>query len=814
MSMLKPILIPFKAMSHEVCLAKLDKDGKPGATVFQHSSLTAEVAREYIKLLDSRVRNLLPKGLLTLIALHDLGKISIGFQLRICKDFYSYIMGEIPPGEFEYLHAVIGGKSLEKIGNGWELILIAHHGATTEDNLGRAGCFKYGGEEWEIERQKFIRLIFDTYGEFDFSQPINPISLFYALAITTISDWIASGNDFDQSKDGFENNYERVKEVVAKRFSENPQIVKGLSFEKIFGFKPNDLQQKAIKVCNRKGLYIIEDSMGGGKTEVAEWMAYSLIERGENDGLYFALPTKMTSNMIYERVAEFLKKAFINASPSLIHGDSWMKFYDCDTSTAKESGLDEWFRPSKRAILTKYGVGTLDSAILSICNSKHNYIRTFGLANKVIIIDEVHCYDFYTSALIEKFIDQCEENGCSVIMLSATLTDEKKKLIFGDRKQRRYNNYPIISYCYYGEDKVKYSFPKSSKKIDVVVRHIKEIDYDQIIERYNKGDKIAIIMNSVADVQECYKGLMERMGIEEEIDILHSWYTISIRRNKEERCVRIFGKKSIHGRGAILCSTQIVEQSLDIDFDVIYTNICPIDILLQRIGRLWRHLFKTRRDGIVPEIFIIQSEKSNNFIYDKYVMARTKEIVDGLETISIPKDIKKLIESVYKDREESSELKTLKRKMIENKESLEKIAISSTKSFMPMSSGEEKGFSRHSQYPSKTLLLTRGYRIIEDGIEISLINGETAVLKKIFSSKEKIKIHHNIVDIPFGGRMKENFIDIESQLCPEICKILPIDVDCLVVLDSENNIFYDNGLTRPAFLKWSNTLGIEKIRKK
>ena len=190
--------------------------------------------------------------------------------------------------------------------------------------------------------------------------------------------------------------------------------------------------------CQTPGLFIVEGPMGCGKTEAALWAAYRLIAVGANNGMYFALPTQVTSNRIHKRVAPFLCSALAEGSTlRLAHAASWLDDHQTLNLHPTDSNDDEsiahvregrsWFASSKHALLARFGVGTVDQALQGVVSVKHFFVRRFGLAGKVVILDEIHSYDIYTGTLITQLIKELLALRCSVIVLSATLTKARRQ---------------------------------------------------------------------------------------------------------------------------------------------------------------------------------------------------------------------------------------------------------------------------------------------------------------------------------------------------------------------------------------------------
>ena len=179
------------------------------------------------------------------------------------------------------------------------------------------------------------------------------------------------------------------------------------------------------------GILLVEAPMGEGKTEAAFYAHLELQRRFGHRGMYVALPTKATGNAMFLRTLKFLRKHGTDRKLDLqlLHGATLLNdtFQNLrlsgihDPETGGEIRAGEWFTSKKRALLSEYGVGTVDQAILPILPVRHNFVRLWGLANRVVVFDEIHAYDAYTGTLLVHLLRWLLALGSSVVLLSATL---------------------------------------------------------------------------------------------------------------------------------------------------------------------------------------------------------------------------------------------------------------------------------------------------------------------------------------------------------------------------------------------------------
>lgn len=396
----------------EDCLAKtVSINGSnivnPGINVFWHCYLTGLVAREILFRIPNWLRcTLFPDGTDFVVAIHDVGKIWHVFQEKIHRAIRNT---EFPEGrklnianpELEKVtngHAEVSQVTINKSGQYLAEIVGRHHGKSNE-RIGLPEDDIYGGPEWQNLRESFIKTIKNELKS-DLPDINSDVVCNVITGLTCVSDWISSGafarsDDFDYcDKNDLK---QRVCSAIDAAGLVQPKVRKNLSFENIFGFTKRPIQEDFVKCVDCNGIYILEAPMGLGKTEAALYAAYKCLESGWATGVYFALPTQLTSDKMYERMHLFLENILESDSPNqrplLLHSSAWLK--ETEFGEEGEPGKS-WFNSGKRGILAPFAVGTVDQALMAAMNVKHGFVRTFGLAGKVVILDEIHSYDMYT----------------------------------------------------------------------------------------------------------------------------------------------------------------------------------------------------------------------------------------------------------------------------------------------------------------------------------------------------------------------------------------------------------------------------------
>jgi CRISPR-associated endonuclease/helicase Cas3 len=489
-------------------------------------------------------------------------------------------------------------------------------------------------------------------------------------------------------------------------------------FSKLFRFiqTPNPLQEAAMKMAptlTEPGIVVIEAPMGEGKTETAMFLADHWNAVLQQRGMYFALPTQATSDQMFGRIREFLRQRFPaeNTLLQLQHGHAALSAEfqtllnegkksrfrqlqgvscdDCDSNCSPNVVAAEWFTARKRGLLAPFGVGTVDQALLSILKTRHVFVRLFGLAHKTVVVDEVHAYDAYMSVLLERLLEWLAALGSPVILLSATLPVQRR-----DALVRAYQKglasptspvtpttaaYPRITWATATQSDALTLQTSPHNTRTLQLRHLDE-DLTQLGATLHaalqQGGCAAVICNTVKRAQEVYQSLLPFFaGLadddEPELDLLHARFLFKDRAAREFRARRRFGKEKGNvidrdnrehavrrPRRAVLVATQIIEQSLDLDFDLMISEHAPADLLLQRSGRLHRHQRANRPPSLAQPMMWIAANDPNNplnfgvnaFVYDEHVLLRSHLALRDRETIEIPGEVSDLIEFVYDDR--------------------------------------------------------------------------------------------------------------------------------------------------------------------
>lgn len=682
----KPSASPVKALPFEQCPAKtwMRSDGVvvAGRSVPNHCQIVGETARCLIQRFPEPLRQLLfPPGSELAAAAHDIGKVSPTFVakiLRACGVNYRAMpeLSAINP-DMESLwggHAGVSQATAEELGLPRYIpeILGQHHGFSprVSDKPGNAEVF--GGDAWFAERQKLVdelrQCLQTDWPTFNTAAQARVVA-----GLTSVADWIGSGEFFENPQDDWHPN---IQAALNNAGFITPELVVGLSFSDLFSrpdqpMQARPAQQLFMDQVAGPGVYILEAEMGMGKTEAALFAAYQMLVSRQATGIYFALPTQLTSNKIYERFNAFLNRIVAPRTPNralLLH--SGARLLEQEMGEEGRPG-GAWFNQRKRGLLAPFAVGTIDQALMAVMNVKHGFVRAFGLAGKVVILDEVHSYDLYTGTLLNELVLFLRQIGCTVIILSATLSQQRRQLLL--QQSIKSQDYPLVSaQLNSGSEVHEISVPVQDRS-PVTLAFFQQDDavIDEVLQCAAAGQQVLWIENTVVEAQQRYLDLASHaVAAGCDIGLLHSRFTPHDRACNEARWVKAFGRDGWterHQKGRILIGTQVLEQSLDIDADALVTRFAPTDMLLQRIGRLWRHADTPRHPAaqkicwiLAPQLDKALSNPRAAFgatalVYSPYVLCRSLQVWQALDKLALPSRIRPLIDQTYAEREEQDE---------------------------------------------------------------------------------------------------------------------------------------------------------------
>jgi len=589
--------------------------------------------------------------------LHDVGKASDGFQNR-------------DKVAVSVRHEILSHVILERAGFDHSVCVIlgGHHGTPPSSS--------------QIVEQSHVKLN-DTYTRLidraaTDSELNVEIAKTYVLSravqviltgLVIMCDWIASNTDFmpliecdEYEIDDMFSRVNRAWQSLNLPEQWQPDLIEKDFYDIRFEINnPYPMQTALLDVAQNTttpGIYVVEAPMGEGKTEAALVMAETLAHKFGLRGVYFALPSQATSNAMFERVASWLDKFDTNLSIALRHSKADLNLSQ-STIFAEHDGLvvHEWLAGRKKGMLADFCVGTIDHVLMAGLKQKHLVLRHLGLSNKIVIIDEVHAYDVYMESYLFKALNWLGALGVPVIILSATLPTARRVGVISAYQNKRTtqlndnHDYPCITYT--ENNDIKTITPKpSSRKTEVNIINLQNELLLQTLEKeLANGGYVGIIANTVKEAQRLYSELKSHF----DCTLLHAGFIYADRKQKEDALIAELGKSNLDVRTTkrVIIGTQIFEQSMDIDFDVLFTQLCPIDLLLQRIGRLHRHNRPRPNILNVAKCYVLPPDEGANAVYGEYLLERTQKTITS--KIALPKDIPSLVAAVYDNEDAEDE---------------------------------------------------------------------------------------------------------------------------------------------------------------
>lgn len=609
----------------------------------------------------------------------------------------------------------------------WLEIVTGHHGMPPKNNIAIRNFFE--AEDEQAALLYWQDLVTWLLHDFD-PQPLRDKALVKRLkslswqlaGISVLADWLGSNQDYFsycQQVMSLPDYWNEIALVEAGQaiaaLPETPAVSQFENIQTLFPFiqQPTPLQQYAADelLVDQPQLFILEDVTGSGKTEAALILTQRLMAQGLADGLYIGLPTMATANAMYRRLSKVYRQFYQQdnqVSLVLAHGarelsqdfrNSVLLAEQMQTDVDYQTGNNEedqelsataycnaWLADSrKKALLADVGVGTLDQALLAVLPARHQSLRLLGLGRKVLLVDEVHAYDSYMQKLLATLLEAHARQGGSVILLSATLPQTMRENLVAAFHRGLDQLPPNLAYpsayplaTHTPAEKIEQAIDtRPEVKRTVYVKRLNNLDkvIAQIRQAIDQGHCVCWIRNTVKAARQSYIDLLNDGVSAECISLFHSRFAMIDRQAIENRTLQIFGDNSNNDirKGQILIATQVVEQSLDLDFDVLVSDLAPIDLLIQRAGRLRRHIRDAQgnrirdtgaKDGRSTPVFYLYSPEPTEdadakwlkpdhagtqavYLHVGQLWLTARLLASGQFTM--PTDARNLIEGVYSD---------------------------------------------------------------------------------------------------------------------------------------------------------------------
>ena len=575
-------------------------------------------------------------------------------------------------------------------------VVNAHHGIVTGPNSSVRNLMEGYPAEWKAVHRELVEAMEELcgaeggVGKLVASMPkMSGPAAQTLTGLVVMADWIASnekaftlrvqGSQLERTAAGAE--FIDLTSPWAPRGARRADIDE--FFRKSFNW-PAEFQARrvqramveAVQDLDEPALVVLEAETGVGKTEAALAAAEIMAARNGAQGVFFAAPTMATANGLLERTIEWAGNVAGNSVRSMYLAHSKnalskpfaeLKFNGIND--LEESGgevvASQWMSGSRLGILSNFVVGTVDQVLMMALQQRYSMLRHVGLAGKVVIFDEIHSFDVFTSDYLRSTIAWLGHYGASVILMSATLPPHKRRELveaysWGEMPEGE-QGYPLITVATADEVHVTSVEPSPTNLVgDIQILNEEERPLSALLDQLlDEGGCVLVICNTIDRAQAAYSRLADIYG--ECVELHHAGFVAWERVEKEDSLRQELGPDSHRGAGRpwrkIVVATQVAEQSLDIDADVLITDIAPIDLLIQRIGRLHRHARPEtdRPRGLQePKIFIrgvLQKDPVPEFesgaeaIYGRAILMSTLAALP--EEFRRPDDTAKLVAEAY-----------------------------------------------------------------------------------------------------------------------------------------------------------------------
>lgn len=569
----------------------------------------------------------LEQALILLTALHDLGKINEAFRRMLRGEAAPprdphWKVTELLLREHEDLLAVRLGASRQRR---WALFAATagHHGKPPDLEKGTSADEAMGrvGEEALADSRAAVTAFLELWPEASLKslpdeEAAQLLSWRFSGFVST-ADWIGSNQEWFPPVAAGPSVAEYLKAA-------RPQAVAAVEKAGLMGVEPakrwildftalRPMQQACLDVALPEGsmLAVIEDETGAGKTEAALLLAQRMLLAGKAQGIFFALPTMATADAMFLRARNHVGRMFQNnPSLALAHGrsglsEAFRELVVGGENAPEDVGCAAWLAEGRRrALLADVGVGTIDQALLSALRTKFQSLRHFALSSKILIVDEVHeMGDPYMQEALVALLNLHRAAGGSAILLSATLplALRGRLLKIWDAARDVDPAYPSLTVA---GGEVRREFPrKAGGRGPVRVERLPDVEsVVDLLKRAVGRDAACVWVRNSVDEAIAAVGLLRAAGVAAEL--LHARFALCDRKRIESAMLERFGDKGEAQKraGPVLVGTQVLESSLDLDFDVMVSDLAPMASLIQRAGRLWRHMEKRPRESRpVPE---------------------------------------------------------------------------------------------------------------------------------------------------------------------------------------------------------------------
>ena len=599
--------------------------------------------------------------LAVLVFLHDIGKLHPGFQAKGWPEglWNRPVNSHLTEGwEFLQLahrdsshpfHGVVDAMMTwgEPVA---ELLAaaIAHHGRpVAPPHVARPANWPVVAQyDWKTEARRLTDALYRWFPEaFEpggKKLPAAPSLQHFVAGLAALADWVGSDVRFFAFEPELCEGYNQIAsaracDAVAKVGLNPERLARQAApdFSRLTGFAaPRPTQSAVGKVCDDARLVILEDETGSGKTEAAVWRFTQLFAAGNVAGLYFAVPTRAAARQLHERVRRMMTQVFggremptVLAIPGMLRADEHkgQRLPGWQVRWGDDRGREGRFWAAENAVrflAAPIAVGTVDQAILAGLQVKHAHLRGSALGRSLLVIDEVHASDTYMAEILRPLLDSHLASGGYAMLMSATLGGSARALWCDQEAPslRAAASAPYPAVWIKGEAEPRLAAATARDKA-VRLSAIPTMDAraasEAALDAARSGAKVLMIRNTVKAALEAWRAVQDLEGQEWLMSaaggpaLHHSRFAAEDRALLDKAVERTLHPHAARrpAGGCIVIGTQTLEQSLDVDADFLITDLCPVDVLLQRIGRLHRHAVKRPETHREPVCKVLLPER-------------------------------------------------------------------------------------------------------------------------------------------------------------------------------------------------------------
>lgn len=652
-----------------------------------------------------------PEKALTFACLaHDIGKADPHFQAKVeelaCSNpWYTTPVGVGAP------HNIVSAQTVREFlsrhgairpaTRGWATVLAGHHGVLDGTTERPKKMNNY--ETWLKARLDLLDVLCETHGisELDLEAlgriewRAGTVTLLTSLLITC--DWLASNETAFPipAMPGIETGRARADKAMGENLAlgptwepdENPAG----QWQKRFNLPPDtelhdaqkDVLDAARRMSDKGGLLLIESATGSGKSAAALLAADIVAAKTGATGIIYAQPSQATANSALPTVASWVAKHPSGApvGASLAHGKARFVQDASDVYRLSDGAITtHWWTTGRLAPFAPVTVSTIDQVLQSVLKARYAALRQAALVGKVVVLDEVHSSDSHMSVYLERFLEYAGYWGTTVIAMSATLSDTRRHSLVtayesgmtGRASQRetpeptqpRGTSLPTTTahsrVTVLGSSGLRDTGRLEESGTEIAVSFgavaaediAKEVS-QQVIQR---PSCVGVVLNTVSRAQDVFEAVSAAVP-EVEVVLLHSRFTVTDRREIEQRVTDALGRNGSRPESLVVVATQVVEQALDLDFDVLYIDIAPVDMLVQRLGRLHRHdrtrpAGRERAEAVVTGVDMAGGTRPEfapgiDTVYDPATLYQTLACLIDKQHISRPQDVPGLVRAVF-----------------------------------------------------------------------------------------------------------------------------------------------------------------------